>query len=340
MVDDKPNWDVFICHATEDKMTFVEPLAEALKHFGLSVWYDKFSMSIGDSLSRTIDEGLARSEYGLVILSKAFLSKKWSEYELRGLTARELAGKKIILPIWHNVTKSDVLQFSPPLADKLAINTENRKTGEIALEVLRAIRPDLHTKIHRRLLFRAAANSSTPIKVLLSDIHMAPIRHRKMSEDLARRIRLVRAALLDFYPQSMAFWMDGFQRDTHPIDEVRYWERIASAAIEFSNYISTDETKKREIFRLLLNISNNVSANKGEARSQILTDEEIEQLSEVLDSLVPVYDFPDDRIFEGYEIIAPTAPADEDGIFEANAGAHEIIESILESEPCKANEDD
>ena len=30
-------WDVFICHASEDKETFVRPLAEALQRAGLRV---------------------------------------------------------------------------------------------------------------------------------------------------------------------------------------------------------------------------------------------------------------------------------------------------------------
>ncbi|MNC65913.1 hypothetical protein D3C75_1162530 [compost metagenome] len=32
-------------------------------------------------------------------------------------------GGKVILPIWHKVTKSEVLKYSPTLADKLALNT-------------------------------------------------------------------------------------------------------------------------------------------------------------------------------------------------------------------------
>lgn len=58
-------WDLFISHAVEDKKSFVEPLALALSRFGLKVWYDDYTLKIGDSLSRSIDEGLAHSKYGL-----------------------------------------------------------------------------------------------------------------------------------------------------------------------------------------------------------------------------------------------------------------------------------
>jgi TIR domain len=69
-------WDVFISHASEDK-DFVRPLAEVLQKSGLSVWYDEFALKVGDSLRRKIDEGLAKSRYGIVILSHAFFTKNW-----------------------------------------------------------------------------------------------------------------------------------------------------------------------------------------------------------------------------------------------------------------------
>ena len=80
-------YDAFISHASEDKDDFVRPLAEFLDRAGLSVWYDEFSLSAGDSLSRSIDKGLARSRFGIVVLSNSFLQKRWPEYELRGLAA-------------------------------------------------------------------------------------------------------------------------------------------------------------------------------------------------------------------------------------------------------------
>src|ERR1044072_1956313 len=116
-------WDVFISHASEDKDGFVRPLADTLRSLGASVWYDEFTLRVGDSLSRSIDKGLARSRFGLVIISSAFIKKPWPEHELRGLVAREVGGRKVILPVWHGVDHAKVLAFSPPLADKIAIRT-------------------------------------------------------------------------------------------------------------------------------------------------------------------------------------------------------------------------
>jgi hypothetical protein len=73
-------WDVFIAHASEDKEAFVRPLATVLQSLGMSVWYDEFSLQLGDSLSRSIDKGILGSQYGLVVVSPAFIEKKWPEY--------------------------------------------------------------------------------------------------------------------------------------------------------------------------------------------------------------------------------------------------------------------
>lgn len=113
-------WDVFICHASEDKNGFVRPLAERLQQQGLRVWYDEFTMTVGDSLRRKIDEGLAKSRYGVVVLSHAFFAKDWPQKELDGLEAREADGRKVILPVWLNVDQEDVVGYSPILAGRLA----------------------------------------------------------------------------------------------------------------------------------------------------------------------------------------------------------------------------
>ena len=117
------NYDVFISHASEDKEAVARPLAMHLQKLGLRVWLDECELTLGDSLRRRIDDGLACSRYGVVVLSPAFFSKEWPNRELDGLVAREDGGEKVILPIWHNVSASDVVRFSPILAAKIAIST-------------------------------------------------------------------------------------------------------------------------------------------------------------------------------------------------------------------------
>ena len=69
-------YDVFISHASEDKPGFVRLLADKLKERRIEVWYDEFSLQVGDSLRQSIDQGLAKSRYGIVILSHHFFQKE------------------------------------------------------------------------------------------------------------------------------------------------------------------------------------------------------------------------------------------------------------------------
>lgn len=109
------DYDCFICHASEDKARFVDGLARQLRDKGCKVWYDDFVLKVGDSLRGKIDEGLLRSRHGVVVLSPAFFRKDWPQKELDGLAA--LARERGILPVWLDVTKEDIVRFSPTLAD-------------------------------------------------------------------------------------------------------------------------------------------------------------------------------------------------------------------------------
>ncbi len=131
------DYDVFVSHASEDKDEFVRPLAQELEQRGFKVWYDEFTLRVGDSLRRSIDKGLANSRYGVVVLSSSFFSKNWTQYELDGLTAREMTGteSKVILPIWHKVSKNEVMAYSPTMADKVALNSSLNSISEIAAQL-------------------------------------------------------------------------------------------------------------------------------------------------------------------------------------------------------------
>ena len=126
-----PQWDLFISHASEDKDALVRPLAEGLSNHGVRVWYDEFALTVGDSLRQSIDRGLASSRYGIVVLSPDFFAKGWPQYELDGLTTKQMMGQKVILPIWHNIDRDAVAAASPSLADMLAYVSEKLTTTEL-----------------------------------------------------------------------------------------------------------------------------------------------------------------------------------------------------------------
>ena len=132
-------WDVFVCHASEDKDEFVRPFAQALREARLRVWYDEFTLTLGDSLRRSIDRGLARSLYGIVVLSPCFFAKDWPQRELDGLAGLELGGRKVILPLWHKIDAAGVRAYSPTLADRIAAST-SQPVEQLVAAVLSVVR--------------------------------------------------------------------------------------------------------------------------------------------------------------------------------------------------------
>lgn len=130
------SYDFFISHASEDKDNFVRGLAEALQNRDARVWYDESTLQVGDSLRRQIDKGLKNSRFGVVVLSKHFFSKEWPQRELDGLLSLEVSGDTRILPIWHEISKDEIVRYSPTLSDKVALNSSLNSTEEIADKLL------------------------------------------------------------------------------------------------------------------------------------------------------------------------------------------------------------
>ena len=159
--------------------------AAALTAFGVNVWYDEYELRLGDSLSCSIDAVLARSDYGLVVLSKAFFTKNWPERELSGLVSREMTGRKFILPIWHQVGFQDVVSYSPPLANKFATKSDSMSVTGVAVKIIKTIRPDLFTHTQRRAAYISAMRSAKTSRAALEIIIKGPIRHPTFADALS-----------------------------------------------------------------------------------------------------------------------------------------------------------
>lgn len=133
-------FDFFVSHASEDKETIARPLVLALRVHGYRVWFDEFELKVGDSITRGIDDGLKNSRHGIVILSKSFFLKRWTEYELQSLVDKAMSGStRAILPVWHGVTHDDISAYSHALADLRAVNS-SRGIPTIVDEIIRAIK--------------------------------------------------------------------------------------------------------------------------------------------------------------------------------------------------------
>ena len=126
-------YDVFMSHASEDKESVARPLTEALEERDLRVWFDNQEIRIGDSIRQKIEEGLAQSRYGVVILSKPFISKFWTNFELDGLIER-------VLPVWHEIEREEIVNRFPALAGIAALNTSEHDVLDIAQRIDEKVR--------------------------------------------------------------------------------------------------------------------------------------------------------------------------------------------------------
>ncbi len=248
-------YDVFISHAFEDKNQIARPLAEKLTMFGLGVWYDEFTLKMGDSLLESIDHGLARSKFGVVILSKAFFAKGWSKYELRGLVTKELGRGRVVLPIWHNISHDELTNISPSLADKYALDTSKQTLDEIVLLIIRVVRPDIFENLTRYAMWLNAKRNAKLKYYVIKDVKVGPIRHRVLHKDILVRAKIVHKILKDVIGVSLANLIENFQREMYPHEELAVWERIAATYLDLTAVGKISYAKRRLIFSNLLSIS-------------------------------------------------------------------------------------
>src|SRR5690606_9252672 len=118
------DYDAFISHAVEDKIPIANELCAKLERAGLKVWYSGKELGVGDSIEKTIQKGLNRSRYGIVIFSPTYLAKNWTIREFYTLLAKEIEEQKVILPVLYNVTLDDLKNKDLVMADRFAVNAD------------------------------------------------------------------------------------------------------------------------------------------------------------------------------------------------------------------------
>ncbi len=251
----EPKYDVFISHASEDRKSIVFPLSSLLSSFGIKVWFDQFELKVGDSLSRAIDKGLAQSRYGVVIISPYFLKKDWPDYELRGLVSKEIQGKKVILPIWHGITREELINYSPTLADKYALESSKFSLTVLTMKIIEVIRPDIYQNIYRSLLLKKYIAELPITEIPIKDIKVGEPRHATLPISLIVRIRINHKIFSDVLDQSLEDAIYNFRCDTDPEREVAVWERMGTVYLEMTYAKDISIEKKQAILKVLLNRS-------------------------------------------------------------------------------------
>lgn len=157
-------YDVFISYAVEDKLTVAAPLTEKLKALGLKVFFAGRELDIGDEIGDLIHTGLRKSKFGLVILSPSY-NRSWTLGELFNLLDKENQEKQAkIMPVWHQISYTEVLEKFPRLGSRYALTTNTD------LDLIAAQIADKVTRWKRRKMFsqfRQAARFAIPFVAVL-----------------------------------------------------------------------------------------------------------------------------------------------------------------------------
>ncbi|MCT7577661.1 toll/interleukin-1 receptor domain-containing protein [Aliarcobacter butzleri] len=116
----------FISHAFVDKDSLVRTLANELRSLNCPVWYDEYTLEIGDNMIEKFNEGIKNTKYSIVVLSKSYIDNTtWASYEFKKIIEKE---DSIIIPIWYGVSKNEVENFYPGLSsifgESIPLSTE------------------------------------------------------------------------------------------------------------------------------------------------------------------------------------------------------------------------
>lgn len=134
-------FDVFICHASEDKTNVVKPLCSALGDAEISFWLDEGEIDWGDSIIEKVNAGLAKSRYVIVVLSDASIDKHWPLRELNAMLNKEASSGIVkILPLLIGTKEiiEAIYERMPLLNDKSYL-TWNNNTTEIIESLLKRL---------------------------------------------------------------------------------------------------------------------------------------------------------------------------------------------------------
>lgn len=114
----------FISHDSRDKDGIARPIAVGLSKIMCPVWFDEFSLKVGDRLRESIEKGIKECKKCILILSPNFLAnERWTKTEFNSIFTKELIEQTdVILPVWCSVNERDIYDYSPSLLNKVGIN--------------------------------------------------------------------------------------------------------------------------------------------------------------------------------------------------------------------------
>ena len=137
-------YDIFVSHCHQDKLKYVDDLVDELKKLDIKVFYDTDEITWGDEIREKIENGLKNSKLAIVVISRQYFGRYWTEYEIKKLFERQFfERRKIVLPILYQISKKDIEKHYPFLANisfKYARKQSKQKLAEEAKKELEKLR--------------------------------------------------------------------------------------------------------------------------------------------------------------------------------------------------------
>ena len=113
--------DVFLCSANSELGNW---LFHRLEELGYAVWFEPYSLALGDSKLDTIQNALGQSRFGLVMINEELLMEGKGLMWLKLLFELETRSSKRILPIVDGIPFEDVHAKFPFFRDRVMLSSE------------------------------------------------------------------------------------------------------------------------------------------------------------------------------------------------------------------------
>ena len=141
----------FISHDSKDKESIARPIALNLQRKLCPVWYDEFSLKLGDNLRQSIERDLKECSKCVLILSPNFFANSgWGKKEFESIFTREiLEDARLVLPIWCGVTKHEVYEYSPSLLNVKGVDWNALGEDEVCRQIYLAVTTVAYPSFHR-----------------------------------------------------------------------------------------------------------------------------------------------------------------------------------------------
>ena len=121
--------NLFICFAAEDRYRIAEPVVYHLKNYGINIWYDRYSLVMGDKrIEKNLIEGACACKYAAIIVSEFTSESQCAMEELSIITKRYYKGDVTIFPIIYELSP-DNLPTDLEWIKELIFKEANRHSG-------------------------------------------------------------------------------------------------------------------------------------------------------------------------------------------------------------------